>query len=433
MKYIIAGCILFLVGSTAHSTDVTNSSLETHLGFGYSDASGESMQKILRLKPEFEINFSARVRAVVEARIRLDFADELEPGRVNTDTYSTLSRPMTVSDLGTADIRDAYIERSFENGLLRVGKQQIVWGRLDGIKVLDVLNPQDFREFIMNDFSESRISLWSAFLDFSHGPWRTELALIPDNTGHAIAARGAWFELTAPRYRYGANPSDPSPPVITNRDSINASTSAYALRLSRQLGSTEIGAMMYSGIDYEPLGRVVASGDGSLIERYYERRKLFGLHAETSVGSIAIRAEFAMQPARIFNTRSDSLLSTVKLDQLSAGIGIDIDGPLGTFINIQHVHDAVRNAPAELVRPDTDQVSTLFVRRTFSYETISLSSRYYHSHELGDDMLTLAVTFLFGDATKLRLAADFFSGDPAGVFGQFDPRDRFVVSLTHTF
>ena len=48
-------------------------------------------------------------------------------------------------------------------------------------------------------------------------------------------------------------------------------------------------------------------------------------------------------------------------------------------------------------------------------------------------MLTLAIEFLFGDITELRFAADLFSGDPAGVFGQFGDRDRFVVSLTHTF
>ena len=433
MNRLLTCYAFILLGSAAQAADVNNYSLETHLGYGYSDATNESMQSIVRLTPGFEVEFSPRTRAVIEGRVRLDFADDLEPGEVSTDTYSLLSRPATISDLGIAEFRDAYIERSLENGVFRIGKQQIVWGRLDGIKVVDVLNPQDFREFIMENFSESRISLWSAYLDISRGAWRTELALIPDNTGHAIPSRGAWFELTAPRYRYGADPADPSPPIITDRGSIRASTSAYAIRLSRQLGDAEFGAIAYSGLDHEPLGRVVSLNDSPAIERFYERRDLFGLHAETSLGSIAVRAEFALQPGRTFNTRSDAGLSTTELDQFTAGIGIDIDGPFGTFINIQHVHDSIRDAPIELVRPDSDQVSTLFVRRSFAYETISLTGRYYHFHEFGDDMLTLAVELLFGDATKLRFAADLFSGDPAGVFGQFHDRDRLVISLTHTF
>lgn len=433
MKRFLLCCACLSVAMATQAADLLNNSFEAHLGYGYSDVSGKSMQSVLRLTPGFEIELSPRTRAVVEGRIRLDFSDELEPGRVDTNTYSALSRPVTINDLGTADIRDAYVERSFENGLLRVGKQQIVWGRLDGIKVTDVLNPQDFREFILQDFNDSRISLWSAYLDISHGAWRTELALIPDNTGHAVPARGAWFELTAPRYRYGADPADPTPPIVTDRDSISASTSAYALRLSRQLGRAEFGAIFYSGVDHEPVARVVSVNERPAIERFYERRDLFGAHAETSLGALAVRAEFALQPDRTFNTRSDSLLSTMELDQVSAGIGIDVDGPFGVFINIQHVYDTIRRAPPELVRPDIDQVTTVFMRRTFAYETISLTGRYYRSHELGDNMFMLALEFLFGDATRLRLGADFFSGDSGGAFGQFEDRDRFVVTLTHTF
>ena len=67
------------------------------------------------------------------------------------------SRPYRIGDAGTAEIRDAYLEFGLDNGLLRIGKQQIVWGRLDGIKVLDTVNPQDFREFILDDFDDSRI------------------------------------------------------------------------------------------------------------------------------------------------------------------------------------------------------------------------------------------------------------------------------------
>jgi len=44
---------------------------------------------------------------------------------------------------------------------LRLGKQQIVWGETDGLKLLDVMNPQNFREFILDEFEDSRLPLWS--------------------------------------------------------------------------------------------------------------------------------------------------------------------------------------------------------------------------------------------------------------------------------
>ena len=422
-----------LTSGAVDATEVRDYSLETYLDYGHGEGQNASMQSTVRLTPGFQISFTPHTRLVFEGRIRVDFSDELEPGVADRDTYSPLSRPATISDLGTAEIRDLFVEHTLSNGVLRIGKQQIAWGRLDGIKVTDVLNPQNLREFILEDFGDSRIGLWSAYLDVSMGSWRTELAIIPDNTGHAIPASGAWFELTAPRYRYGAQPGEPVPQVITDRGSFGLADSAWALRLSRQFGDFEIGGMAYSGLDHEPLGRITNQGGNPVVERYYERRDVFGAHAETSIGSFAVRAEISFQPDRLFNTRSPDALSATPLDQISAGIGIDFSGPWNTFINIQHLHDTIRSAPDDLVRPDTDQISTLFVRRSFSYETLSLTGRYYYSHELSDDMFTFAVEYSFGDATKLRLSADVFDGDPAGLFGQFADRDRVVIGLTHSF
>jgi hypothetical protein len=45
---------------------------------------------------------------------------------------------------------------------LRLGKQQVVWGTADGIKLLDIINPTDFREFVQNTMEDSRITVWMA-------------------------------------------------------------------------------------------------------------------------------------------------------------------------------------------------------------------------------------------------------------------------------
>jgi len=431
-KYAIAALLMF-VGPMTLAGEIRDLSVETRIDYGYGPEPGESMQGILQLAPSLRVEFSPQLRLVAEGRIRLDVEDQLEPGRTRTDTYSGLSRPAVIGDLGTAEIRDAYIERSLDSGVMRIGKQQLVWGKLDGLKVLDVLNPQDLREFVLNEFGESRISLWSAYLDVTLGSWRTELAVIPDNTGHAIPAPGAWFELTAPRYRYGAAVGDPTPRIATHRHSIGSATSAYALRLSRQFGSVEAGAMAYSGVDFEPLGRLVIANGEPVVERYYERREVFGLHIENSFGPVALRAEAAFQPDRYFNTRTPVALAASPLDQYTAGLGLDIDGPWQTFINIQLLYDKVHDAPPTLIRPDEDRLVTVFASRSFSYESVRISARYYRSQQLNDEMVSLAVEFRLGDATEIRLAADSFSGNATGLLGQFSDKDRITLRLTHTF
>ena len=43
---------------------------------------------------------------------------------------------------------------------IRAGKQQVVWGTADGMKLLDIINPTDYREMAQNVIDESRIPVW---------------------------------------------------------------------------------------------------------------------------------------------------------------------------------------------------------------------------------------------------------------------------------
>lgn len=424
---------LILMSQPATASNTVDLSLGAFLAFGYSELESESMQEVVRLQPRLEAFLSPQTRVVLEGRLRLDFADKLEPGEIDVATYSSLSRPLVLGEFGVAEIRDAYFERSLPTGVLRLGKQQVVWGKLDGIKVLDVLNPQDMHEFILEDFGESRISLWSIYLDATISGWRTELAVIPDNSGHAIPAPGAWYELTAPRYRYGAGPNDPTIPTETRRDAVSVDTSAYALRVSRHFGLVEIGAMAYSGMDHEPLGRFISMNGVTLVERYYERREVLGLSAETAIGGVALRAEVSFQPGRAFNTRTASSLAATPLDQVRAGFGLDFSGPWGLFINVQYLYDNVRQAPDSLIRPATDRIATLFLRRNFSYDTVKLTAKWYRALDVGDAMYSLALGFTLGDNTEMEIAAESFDGPATGIFGQFHDRDRVTLELKHTF
>ena len=403
------------------------------LSIGLEAGAGDAMQLLGEAVPRVELDLTASSSFVLSARLRLDGEDELEPGTPSLHSYAPAARPATVGSAGTLELRDAYWERRFAGGLARLGKQQLVWGRLDGIKVLDVLNPQSFREFILDDFGDSRISLWSAYLDVFAGAWRVEAALLPDYSAHEVPEPGAWFELTAPRFRYGASPGGPAPPVVMDRGRGAAQDGALGLRLSRSFGGLDVSLLGYSGSDHEPLGRLRGAGQGVVLERFHERRELFGVSAETALGSVALRAEAALQPSRVFNTRGADGLQTARADQASAGVAADINGPLGLLLNLQFLWDEVVDAPPGLVRPDRDRIATVFLRRGFAYDTARVEARWYHSLDDGDDLYRLRLAYDLGDNSTVYLSGDWFTGARAGLFGQFADRDRIVLGLRHTF
>ena len=57
-------------------------------------------------------------------------------------------------------LREAYIDSSVGDVDVRIGKQQVVWGKADGVKFLDIINPTDFREWGQNTMEDSRIPIW---------------------------------------------------------------------------------------------------------------------------------------------------------------------------------------------------------------------------------------------------------------------------------
>src|SRR5690242_6121813 len=65
------------------------------------------------------------------------------------------------------ELREAILSHSHGDFDLRIGRQQIVWGEAISTFVTDVVNPKDFREFVLPDFTELRVPIWA--LD---GSWR---------------------------------------------------------------------------------------------------------------------------------------------------------------------------------------------------------------------------------------------------------------------
>jgi hypothetical protein len=57
-------------------------------------------------------------------------------------------------------LRELYVDTKAGDWDVRIGKQQVVWGTADGMKLLDIINPTDFREMNQNTMAEARIPVW---------------------------------------------------------------------------------------------------------------------------------------------------------------------------------------------------------------------------------------------------------------------------------
>ncbi|MCB2262822.1 MAG: RNA polymerase-associated protein rapA [Candidatus Thiosymbion ectosymbiont of Robbea hypermnestra] len=66
-------------------------------------------------------------------------------------------------------LRELYLDTKFAGIDLRLGKQQVVWGTADGIKLLDIINPTDFRWLNQDPMEDARIPVWMAVAERNLG------------------------------------------------------------------------------------------------------------------------------------------------------------------------------------------------------------------------------------------------------------------------
>ena len=57
-------------------------------------------------------------------------------------------------------LREAYVDAEVNDYSIRAGKQQVVWGTADGMKLLDTINPTDYSEMAQNQMEDSRMPVW---------------------------------------------------------------------------------------------------------------------------------------------------------------------------------------------------------------------------------------------------------------------------------
>jgi hypothetical protein len=185
-------CLALLLSSSAWSVDVEQSlELRNENALLTDDASLQKAQFDAQLELEFGFDDGARVVAI--GKLKADGKDKIEPNRLNANNYSDASKPLGLGTAGSLEFRELYYEKEMGKTLFKVGKMQTVWGKADGIKLIDKLNPQDFSEFILGSFEDSRIPLWSLSLTQNFDNAELEILVIPDTTYHKLPnADGAY-------------------------------------------------------------------------------------------------------------------------------------------------------------------------------------------------------------------------------------------------
>lgn len=386
------------------------------------------------LTPDVRYEISGSTQLTLIGRLRGDLKDQLEPGEPNLANRAGINDRLNLSDTIEAEIREAYIDTEIGSSYLRLGKQQIVWGQADGLKVLDVLNPQSFREFILPEFEDSRIPLWSANAEVPVGDLTLQLVWIPDTTYADIPEEGAAFAFTSPLVVPVAPEGVPVSFQETDKPSNAFSDSDAGVKLSAFLGGWDLSLnYVYHYFD-RPAVRRFITGEGISVQQSYERSHLIGGTFSNVFGDFTLRGELGYSTNRYFQTTdTDDVDGVIRANEFAYVLGIDHSGFTNWLLSAQIFQSFLSNHQPGMTRASVDTSMTFLARRSFMNEALTAEALLLQSLSDGDGLLQLAVTYEWKSNIRLKAGADVFYGKKEGLFGQFRERDRFTTGIEFAF
>lgn len=147
-----------------------------------------------KLRSEFQLEIDAKLSESWQMFVSGDFFNDYAYTINGRDDYT---KEVLDTYQQQNEIRKAYIQGSLLSSLdIKVGRQIIVWGRSDNIRVTDVLNPMDLREPGLTDIEDVRMPVTMTRVDFYHGDWNiTGVAVHEQRTNKDPAYGGDFYPL----------------------------------------------------------------------------------------------------------------------------------------------------------------------------------------------------------------------------------------------
>jgi len=396
------------------------------------DGNGQKVETIFQ--PELEIELPDGFNLTAIGRARWDTRDRLEPGSPAQDTTDLISRRWLPNNDVDLELREFYLDAPIEIAHLRIGKQQIVWGQADGMKVLDVVNPQDYREFILDDFQDSRIPLWTLAAEVPIDDFTAEFLWIPDQTYNDLPEAGALFALTAPQFVPRAVPGFTVIQRDPDRPNSAVADSDAGARLLGMIDGWDFSLNYLYHYDDNPVLRRQVQGSVVTITPEYERTHLVGGTFSNAFGDFVLRGELGYSFNRFYLTDDQADSDGVgESDNFSSVVGLDWYGMEDTLISAQLFGDYLTNDIEGLVRDQFASTASLLVRRKFLDDDLEAEVIWLQSLNSGDGLVRPKVTYQINDTLSVWAGADIFFGTSKGVFGQFDDNDRVLLGFQMSF
>ena len=324
-------------------------------------------------------------------------------------------------------LREAYLSYANAHIDLRAGRQIIIWGVADALRLTDQISPMDYTEFLAQDYDDIRTPVNAFRLRLVRQAFNVELVCIPVSD---------FFTLPTDERNPWAAHIDAPMPYTFDLDSRKPKT---------RLRNVEFGGRLsvnLSGIDFSFCGlhtwnkmpafsyAVDPSGAAMTVVGHYRRLTMFGADVSFPVGRFVVRGELAANLNEVQNAEFGSEVQGRNV--FNALLGVDWYAGNDWMLSAQYAHKHVGGSIEGLSVLRNTGVATVRVSKELFRNTLALSSFAYIDVSHGGVFNRLSCKYDLNDQISLTAGYDYFHAD-AGMFAMYSRNSEVWVKLKYGF
>lgn len=324
-------------------------------------------------------------------------------------------------------LREAYLSYANAHIDLRAGRQIIIWGVADALRLTDQISPMDYTEFLAQDYDDIRTPVNAFRLRLVRQAFNVELVCIPVSD---------FFTLPTDERNPWAAHIDAPMPYTFDLDSRKPKT---------RLRNVEFGgrfSVNLSGIDFSFCGlhtwnkmpafsyAVDPSGASMTVVGHYRRLTMFGADVSFPIGRFVVRGELAANLNEVQNAEFGSEVQGRNV--FNALLGVDWYAGNDWMLSAQYAHKHVGGSIEGLSVLRNTGVATVRVSKELFRNTLALSSFAYIDVSHGGVFNRLSCKYDLNDQISLTAGYDYFHAD-AGMFAMYSRNSEVWVKLKYGF
>lgn len=321
------------------------------------------------------------------------------------------------------ELKDTFIQGRLTGHLdTKIGRQVVVWGTLDNLRVTDVLNPLDLRVPGMTDIDDLRLPVTMLKLDYYRNNWAMSAMAIPEVRFSKRPVFGSDF-FPAPV---------PLPPEDVPDNGFE--DVQYAAALTGVFSGWDIG---FYGADIyadQPYAESDPALSGQFV-RKHARVKMLGSATNLAAGNWLLKAEAAWVDGLRYTNTPGSEYARIDL-----GGGLEYSGFSEATVSLEaanrHICDydsRLEQPPAE-IRENEFQWALRFTK-DFINDTVTLTLLASTFGVKADDgaFERLDAEYDITDALAIRGGVVLYQAGDKGLFQDVDGNDRCFVVVKYNF